>query len=86
MTDQELSIAAKNLALDHIRGDIGRGMTLDEIQKSWHGSVGPGYDVRIVANQSYTIKVSRVNSIDCEFVYSLRKLYAQCKRGQLSLL
>jgi hypothetical protein len=82
----DLEFAARALALELIRDKVEWGYDVDKVQQSWHGIGGPDYSAEIVANQSYTVHVGRVDGVDCDFTFSLRKLYAECKKGQLSLL
>lgn len=84
MTADEIAVAAHTLAMKHIQTDVDRGYTVQAIQSSYHGAGGPDYHADVLSG--YKVHITRVNGFDCDFMFDLRKLYAECKRGQVAML
>lgn len=81
---RDLSIEAYKVALEHIRPDVERGDSLQSIQSSMHGNVSNGNWVDI--RPGFKINVCEVGCVECDFWFSLRKLFAECQKKQVSLL
>lgn len=90
---KDLAIAARELALNHIRHDAEAGLSEHYIRSTWHYAGGPDYQVHLGGRDEKgktippsKVIVEKVNGIECYFIYNLHELYLEIQSKQLTLI
>lgn len=90
MNEQELLLAARDAAREHIRVYVERGDSLDDLRESPHGSYSGDRQVVIGSSGVFgcrakfgtdSITVTRVNGVACCHCFRLSDIYAEVRSG-----
>lgn len=74
---------ARIIAKELLQNDVNAGLSVDHIQSTYHAMGGPQYHAQVVA--AGKIKVTKAGGVECLELFSLRKIYDECKSRQTTL-